>query len=257
LDSFRTKHAQFRFPKLPSIVAAPALLGLVAAIALSAQSNPGAAAGTASGHRTVSVAGSQAVSSALLVSAIHAMAASKPAAVRRAGATVAVTYTVRPGDTLSSIALRFYHDAGAWPALYAANRNQVRWANLIRIGQVLTVPARAGHVSAAPRAIAHAHAPAAEAPTVVEQSAPARTVTSTAGYSSFQACVIARESGGRSQVMNSTGHYGLYQFSASTWAAYGGDPAEFGHATVAEQNRVFDNAMAAGGEFNWAPYDGC
>jgi len=26
---------------------------------------------------------------------------------------------------------------------------------------------------------------------------------------------------------------------------------------VAEQNQVFDNAMAAGGEFNWAPYDGC
>ena len=69
--------------------------------------------------------------------------------------------------------------------------------------------------------------------------------------------MIARESGGRSQVMNSSGHYGLYQFSASTWAAYGGNPADFGHASVAEQNRVFDNAMAAGGEFNWAPYDGC
>ena len=76
-------------------------------------------------------------------------------------------------------------------------------------------------------------------------------------YSGFQQCVIERESGGDSQVMNSSGHYGLYQFSASTWAAYGGNPADFGDASVAEQNQVFDNAMAAGGESNWAPYDGC
>lgn len=75
--------------------------------------------------------------------------------------------------------------------------------------------------------------------------------------SSFQSCVIARESGGNPQVMNASGHYGLYQFSASTWAAYGGNPADFGHASVAEQNQVFNNAMAAGGESNWAPYDGC
>ena len=70
--------------------------------------------------------------------------------------------------------------------------------------------------------------------------------------------MIARESGGNPQVMNgSSGHYGLYQFSASTWAAYGGNPADFGHASVAEQNQVFANAIAAGGQSNWAPYDGC
>jgi hypothetical protein len=57
--------------------------------------------------------------------------------------------------------------------------------------------------------------------------------------------------------MNSTGHYGLYQFSAATWAAYGGNPADFGHASVTEQNQVFANALAAGGQSNWAPYDGC
>jgi soluble lytic murein transglycosylase-like protein len=82
-------------------------------------------------------------------------------------------------------------------------------------------------------------------------------VASYAGESSFQKCVIARESGGNSQVMNSSGHYGLYQFSASTWAEYGGSPASFGHASVAEQNRVFDSAIAAGGQYNWSPYDGC
>ena len=65
------------------------------------------------------------------------------------------------------------------------------------------------------------------------------------GSGSFQSCVIARESGGNSQVMNSSGHYGLYQFSASTWAAYGGSPSSFGNASVAQQNQVFNNAIAA------------
>ena len=74
---------------------------------------------------------------------------------------------------------------------------------------------------------------------------------------SFGQCVIARESGGQSQVMNATGHYGLYQFSASTWAAYGGSPADFGHASVGEQNEVFANALASGGQSNWSAYDGC
>ena len=74
---------------------------------------------------------------------------------------------------------------------------------------------------------------------------------------SFGSCVVARESGGNSQVMNSSGHYGLYQFSASTWAAYGGNPASFGNASVAEQNQVFANALAAGGQSNWSAYDGC
>lgn len=80
---------------------------------------------------------------------------------------------------------------------------------------------------------------------------------SASGYSGFEACVIARESGGNSQVMNSSGHYGLFQFSSSTWQAYGGNPADFGHASVSEQQAVFSNAMARGGQSNWSPYDGC
>jgi hypothetical protein len=266
LASYRTKQAQFRISKLAPIAAAPALLGLVAAITLPVQSiHSVAASKPAISHRAVSAAGS-AVSSALLVSVIHSMTASKPAIVRRAASTVLARYTVRSGDTLSAIALRVYHDPGAWPVLYWANRNQVRWANSIQVGEVLTVPARPSTLPAAPRQLGPTHAHVAR-PTVIEQDAgqpassatpaPARAAASYSGDSSFQECVITRESGGNSQVMNSTGHYGLYQFSASTWAAYGGSPAEFGHASVAEQNRVFDNAIAAGGEFNWAPYDGC
>ena len=67
----------------------------------------------------------------------------------------------------------------------------------------------------------------------------------------------ARESGGNYQATNAGGYYGAYQFSASTWAAYGGNPADYGNASAAEQDQVFANAMAQGGQSNWAPYDGC
>jgi LysM repeat protein len=266
LASYRTKQAQFRISKLLPIATAPALLGLVAAIALSAPTIPESASSSAINHRAVSAASSRSVPTALLLSAIHSVAASKPTTVRRAAPTRLAKYTVRSGDSLSSIALRIYHDAGAWPVLYWANRNQVRWANSIEVGQVLAVPARPRRLPAAPRQLGPTHAHVAQ-PTIIEQdagrpvpstrSAPARTVASYTGDSSFQKCVIARESGGNSQVMNSSGHYGLYQFSSSTWAEYGGNPADFGHASVAEQNRVFDNAIAAGGQYNWSPYDGC
>jgi hypothetical protein len=87
--------------------------------------------------------------------------------------------------------------------------------------------------------------------------APVQTASTYSGNGGFTSCVIARESGGNSQVMNASGHYGLYQFSASTWAAYGGSPGAFGNASVAEQNQVFNNALAAGGQSNWSAYDGC
>jgi LysM repeat protein len=266
LASYGKKLAQYRLSKWPTIAAVPALLGLAAAITLSAQTIPESASSSAISHRALSAASSRTVSTATLVSAIHSMEASKPAIARQAASTRLATYTVRSGDSLSAIALKVYHDPGAWPVLYWANRNEVRWANSIQVGQVLTVPARPRDLPTAPRQLGPTHAPVAR-PTVIEQNAeqpassvtpaPAQTTTSYSGDSSFQECVITRESGGNSQVMNSTGHYGLYQFSESTWAAYGGNPADFGHASVAEQNRIFDNAIAAGGQFNWAPYDGC
>lgn len=49
-------------------------------------------------------------------------------------------YTVEPGDTLSSIAARFYGDASLADRLYQANRHQVHDPDLIFVGQVLRVP---------------------------------------------------------------------------------------------------------------------
>jgi hypothetical protein len=72
----------------------------------------------------------------------------------------------------------------------------------------------------------------------------------------FQACVISRESGGDPQVMNSSMHYGWYQFDFSTWVSGGGNPADFGHASTGEQNAVFQSVYAARGTEPWMS-DGC
>jgi len=50
------------------------------------------------------------------------------------------TYTVRPGDTLSSIAQRFYGNPADWRWLYQANRSVVNNPNVIYPGEVLNVP---------------------------------------------------------------------------------------------------------------------
>jgi LysM repeat protein len=174
-------------------------------------------------------------------------------------AALPATYTVKPGDTLSSIAQRLYHSPKYWTVLYWANKAKITSVDEITAGLVLKVPPKPAKIPAAPPV----PAPAVPAATYgggsgtsgTTASPPARTV-STSGGSAFQQCVIQRESGGNPDAWNGP-YWGLYQFSASTWAEYGGNPADFGHAGVAEQNQVFENAMAAGGESNWAPYDGC
>lgn len=193
--------------------------------------------------------------------AAQLLAATKPATSHKAAP--ARSYTVRSGDSLSAIAGRFYHNENAWPVLYYGNRGRIHWANDIKVGQVLNIPAKTAHIPHPPSALGpktytprHAHS----APVTTEVQASTTSVSSSGGAypgGAFGACVVARESGGNPQIWNASGHYGLYQFSESTWIGYGGSPAEFGHASVAEQNAVFAAALAEGGEGNWAPYDGC
>jgi Tfp pilus assembly protein FimV len=49
-------------------------------------------------------------------------------------------YAVRPGDTLSSIAQRFYGNPADWRGLYQVNRSVIRNPNVIDPGEVLNVP---------------------------------------------------------------------------------------------------------------------
>jgi len=80
--------------------------------------------------------------------------------------------------------------------------------------------------------------------------------------SSFQQCVISRESGGDSTVWNNQGYpyWGLYQFGKPLWVGNGGNPDDWGKSSTsaAEQTRIFDNVMSHyGGCKNWTPSDGC
>ncbi len=286
-----TKPSRIRVPHNVPTAAAPTLASVAAAVCLSAQA-PAAppAAPAAAPHAAVLDAAYQpGPSPAQLVSANRRARQEKP------GSGWPAWYTVRPGDSLSAIAGRFYHSPAAWPVLYWRNRGQVRWADIIQAGQVLRIPTKPAriprppvlleppppvpavadytprHASPAPAPPQAAPAPAAPvqaapAPAAPVQAAPVPAAPAPAAASTYSGgvpggafgeCVVSRESGGQAQIMNASGHYGLYQFSASTWAAYGGNPAAFGNASVAEQNQVFANALASGGQSNWAPYDGC
>jgi LysM repeat protein len=273
-----SKPSRIRFPQaMPAPTAAataavPTLAGVVAAFVLTQQAPSAVAEADAHAGRAPHQAWLDTTLQPV-VSAARLLSAARQAAAQRSSATAGpVSYTVQAGDTLSSIAARVYHNANAWPVLYWANhgtgKDQIQWANDIGVGQVLRVPARPATIPSPPGQLTAAptYVPkhASSAPVVAQSSAqsapPAGSASSWSGPwpgGAFGQCVVSRESGGQAQIMNSSGHYGLYQFSASTWAAYGGNPADFGHASVAEQNQVFANALAAGGQDNWAPYDGC
>ena len=238
---------------------------MAVAVCMSPQAHAATSAAQVATPRTAAAdtASQAGLSPAELLSVTH------PAGKHAVGAAKSVTYTVRSGDSLSAIAERVYHQQDAWPVLYWANHSKIRWANEIEVGQVLKVPAKPAKIPSAPSELGPSgpvQGPAAATSTYAPAQATAVAAApsySNASYSggtpggSFGSCVVARESGGNSQVMNASGHYGLYQFGASTWAAYGGNPASFGNASVAEQNQVFANALAAGGQSNWSAYDGC
>lgn len=269
-----SKPSRVRLPHGATIAAAPTLAGVAAACLLSQQAPALAAAGPAAEHTAVLPAAFQrGPSAAQLLSAARQAAPRK-----RAAAAAPASYTVRPGDSLSAIAGRVYHDAAAWPVLYWANKTHVRWADVIEAGQVLAVPAKPARIPDAPAQLAppvpaaqtaadyqprHAvPAPAQADPTPAQADpAPAPVQAAAASYSgapgSFQACVISRESGGDPTAVNpSSGAGGLYGFLPSTWASlgYSGLPE---NAPVAEQNAAFEKLYAEDGTSPWGAYDGC
>jgi tetratricopeptide (TPR) repeat protein len=55
-------------------------------------------------------------------------------------ATEARTYRVQKGDTLSSIAVRFYKDASRWREILKANENRLGSTKRLRVGQEIVIP---------------------------------------------------------------------------------------------------------------------
>lgn len=50
------------------------------------------------------------------------------------------TYVVKPGDSLSKIAQRFYGKASLWPKIHEANRDLIEDPDLIQVGWTLEIP---------------------------------------------------------------------------------------------------------------------
>lgn len=53
-----------------------------------------------------------------------------------------LSYLVQPGDSLGGLALKFYGNAAQFAPIYDANRQILATPTSIRVGQVLTIPAR-------------------------------------------------------------------------------------------------------------------
>jgi NitT/TauT family transport system substrate-binding protein len=49
-------------------------------------------------------------------------------------------YTIKPGDTLSKLAERYYGATGKWEKIYEANKDAIKNPNYIFIGQKITIP---------------------------------------------------------------------------------------------------------------------
>lgn len=188
----------------------------------------------------------------------HNAAAAKPVPVHLTAATSPAqsadssgTYTVQPGDTLSSIADQY---GVSWQDLWQANTSTVSDPNLITAGQVLNLPGSGASQSSD-------QAPAAPAPDTSstgtsDQTASAPSSGSSAAPGSFQSCVLSRESGGNYSAVNpSSGAGGAYQFLPSTWSSLGmpGSPQD---ASPAQQDQAFQQLYAQQGSAPWAS-DGC
>lgn len=142
--------------------------------------------------------------------------------VKRASA--AREYVVQAGDTLWSIAQRFYGNPLMWSHIYYANESQIHDPNEIYQGQKLTIP----HATTSPTTSS------TSARTSSTSATPARTSSpsSVTGYiqqaargtglpESVVAAQVQMESNDDSGAMSPAGAEGPYQFLPSTWATLG------------------------------------
>jgi len=93
-------------------------------------------------------------------------------------------------------------------------------------------------------------------PTPSPSAAPPPSSGGDAAHSALGICIRNAEEGG-SYAWGPGNGGGAYQFLLSTWEAYGGAASQYGVASPAYQDQIFDNAIAAGGASNWTNYDGC
>jgi LysM repeat protein len=172
----------------------------------------------------------------------------------RAAQPAGRSYTVRPGDTLSTIAQRFYRNPGRWRWIYDANRSKISNPNQIYVGESLTIPYHAPSTSSYTPRHAKSHGG-----TVLTSSSQRlsgtlscrglETLWERAGgrpAAAFMAAEIAMaESGGREFAHSPTNDFGYWQINGShgpSMATY--DPMGNARAAI----RISSNGH------NWFPW---
>jgi hypothetical protein len=192
----------------------------------------------------------------LAKAAIAATISLHPAAAHQAHQAPA-HYTVKAGDTLSSIARHEYGSARAWPALWWVNRHKVHNPQMIRVGQRLALsswhPRKAWLDRAALAATpAPAPAPPASAAAPVAGSTGTWSAPAPSGGVNWSA-IAACESGGNWGTNTGNGFYGGLQFTEGTWLANGGGQyaPSANLASPAEQIAVAERVLASQGLGAW------
>ena len=147
-----SKPSRYRLKHLLPGAVVPALAGLAASAWLAPQAMADPLPAHAAAHSAVAAQPAEVTDVANYASAStgHLLAVAQRATERQAAAAPVAKYTVRPGDSLSTIARHVYHNPAAWPVLYWANHSQIRWANAITAGQVLKVPAKPAKIPTRP-----------------------------------------------------------------------------------------------------------
>jgi hypothetical protein len=170
-------------------------------------------------------------------------------------------YTVRPGDTLSTIAQQEYGSRADWPALWWTNRHQISNPDAIVAGQRLRLSTwhpRKAWVLRAANAAANAAAGASLAPAPSSQGPSSLPATGTSSYPATSGgvnwgAIAACESGGNWSTNTGNGFYGGLQFSEGTWLANGGGQYSqtASGASQSQQIAVAQRVLASQGIGAW------
>jgi LysM repeat protein len=152
------------------------------------------------------------------------------------------SYTVQPGDTLSSIAHRFYGNPAHWHVLYQVNRSVIRNPDAIYQGQVLKIPYNP------PASTTTASRPLSRTPSGTLSCPGLEQLWVQAGGSRAQAVMAAKiamaESSGQQYATGAAGERGYWQINPNHGPLSTYDPLGNARAAV----------LISGNGTNWTPW---
>ncbi|WP_187366548.1 transglycosylase SLT domain-containing protein [Trebonia kvetii] len=222
------KVAQQAGKAAPAVAIAGALVAAPTAQALASTAAPATAA--AQMHETAATIFTEitttgpAVTGAMLDSfATRSVTVATASTARHAAVAKSTYYTVRSGDSLSTIAQRFYHKAADWQYLYHENEKKIADPESIDAGERLFIPATVP-ASFKPTAYTPKHAASTPAPSTASSSGS----TSSSGSGSGQSSSTPATTDSTVVTQSAPAPQGSYSCSAleQLWDSAGGNPSD-------------------------------